>query len=344
MPPEVIDLDQVAAQEAARHALAQGAPKFVPAVSDVKPPTADEEAQMRQLMAGVTLDNLNDTVTVPAPQGQPIKPEPVVQKEAPKVEVPAKFQKPDGTVDEEKLKASSDQLGKAIEQKQKTIDEMVAEYREKEKQFTELGQKAKQLKETHPNPEPQPTPSPSLINQNLSPDQIRAQLLQLQQNDPIAFAVEIAKAVAQKEANDIFRPALEVTGRMIERERNTVMRSNLAQLAEKDPRIQNPQMYEALMDELNSDPAYFRLKNPQKASWNEVKERLQLGEPMGSAQPSQTSGPTLGRGAPPSVSSLPQPMNPQNVQEQIQKLNPLSPEGKELENKLMRQLGESVWR
>lgn len=341
-------MGKLAAEEAARKSTP---PAFQSAVSTVQAPTADEEAQMRQLMTGVTLDNLDDSVTVQAPPlGQPaqnpfVKPVVEVPVQAPKVDAPAKFLKPDGTVDEEKLKTSSDALGKAIEQKQKTVEEMLAEYKEKEKQFTELGHKAKELKETPPNPTPQPPQAvPSIINQNLPPDQIRQQLLQLQQSDPIAFAVEIARAVAQREAGEMFRPALEVTQKLAERERDSQLRSNIAALAEKDPRVMNPELYSELMAEVNSDPAYFRLKNPLKAAWNEVKERKALGEPSGPAQPSSSPGPTLGRGAPPSVSSLPQPMTQQNLQEKINSLNPFSTEGKELENKLMRELGETAWR
>jgi len=257
--------------------------------------------------------------------------------------VPTKFLKPDGTVDEEKLKASSEQLGKAIEQKKLSIDELAAKYKEQEKQFVELGRKAKELQQTPPNPEPQV----SVINQNLPPDQIRQQLLALQQTDPIAFAVEIARAVAQKEAREIAAPALEVTASLAERERDSAMRSNLLALAEKDSRVQDGVLYAELINELKSDPAYFRLKNPVKSAWNEVKERLHLGEPQnGSAQPSPASGPILGRGAPPPVSSLPQPMSPATIQERINdpRLNPFSEEGKQMENQLLKQLAESAWR
>ena len=321
-------------------------PKFQSAVSGVVAPSADEEAQMKAMFQGVTMENLDEPVKQAAPQGQPPA-QSVPPAAVPVAEAPKKFLRPDGTVDEEKLKTSSEQFGKAIEQKQKTVDEMLAEYRDKEKQFTELGTKAKQLKETQaPSPASDTQQAFPQVNPNQSPEQIRAQLLQLQQDDPIGFAVEIAKVVARKEAQEIALPALQVTARLAEQERDSTMRQNLVQLAEKDSRVQDPALYAELITELNSDPAYFRLKNPVKSAWNEVKERLRLGEPQGSAQSSQTPGPTLGRGAPPSVSSLPQPMSQQTVRDRIydSKLNPSSAEGKQLEESMLRQLAENTWR
>lgn len=336
---DTIDMGKLAAEEQAKKA---SPPAFTSAVSGIKGPSADEEAQMREMFAGVTLENLGDKVTVPAPQGQPPTVQPAAIETNP-VQVPQKFLKPDGTVDEEKLKTSSEQLGQAIEKKQKTVDEMLAEYKDQEKQFTELGLKTKQLKETPPNPISEPSGLPQTPITGQTPEQMRQQLLELQQNDPIAFAVEISRAVARKEASDIAAPALKVTARLAEQQRDADLRDNLSALAEKDTRVMNRELYAELMNELNSDPAYFLLKNPMKSAWNEVKERLRLGEPQGLAQPSQTSGPILGRGAPPSVSSLPQPMTRQALHEQVQGVRPFSDDGKKLEE-AMRELAESAWR
>lgn len=340
--PQVVDMDTLAVEEAARNATP---PKLASSVIGIQGPTAEEETRMREIFSNVTMDDLDKPAQNAAPQGQPPSVPSVAKVESAKeipAQMPAKFLKPDGTVDEEKLKASSEQLGKAIEQKQKTIDEMLAEYKEKEKQFTELGHKTKELQSTSPNPVSEP---PMLSPQfaGLTADQIRAQLLALNAQDPIAFAVEIARAVSRKEATDVALPALQVAGRLAEQERDSDMRKNLLSLAERDSRVQEPALYAELINELNSDPAYFRLKNPIKNAWNEVKERLRLGEPTGSAQPSQASSPTLGRGVPPSVSSFATPMTPQSLNTQVSSLNPFSPEGKKMEDAL-KQMAEQVWR
>lgn len=333
---------QVGEMKSAAELKGVGGP-FKSAVADVAMPSADEEKQMRELFAGKTMDNLDDPVTIPAPvpQGQPpVAPQPVQQPQ-PVVPVPEKFQRPDGTVDEEKLKASTQALQGAIERKEKSIEEMLAEYKAGERKLTELGQQAKQLERETPPPQPISAPQPAQANNEQA---YRQWLLQLKAQDEIAYSIEIARLVAQKEARDIAAPALEAAAHWTENQRDTTLRQNLASLIEKDPRVRDPQLYQALTEELNSDPAYFRLKNPMKAAWNEVKERKGLGEPQGFAQPSQTPSPTLGRGAPPSVSSLPAPMTPQTIQESVQRLNPFSPEAKALEEKLLRDLAEGAWR
>lgn len=318
--------------------LKQEPPKFVPSTEGLPAPMDDNA--IRDIFANAAaqgVDDLNATVTTPGPIGQPVsEPEPKV--ETPIVEIPAKFQKPDGTVDEEKLKASSAQLDAAIEQKQKTVEEMLADYRAKEKEFHGISAEAKQLQASQPPaPVPPSAPAPGTVDPNM--DQVRQQLLNLQRQDPIAFAVEIARAVALKEA----APALQMAQTIAEKERDSGIRANIASLAEQDPRILNPQIYAEVTKELNSDPAYFRLKNPHKAAWNEVKERLRLGDaPQRQAQPS-TPGPILGRGSPTPVSGLSQPATPQSMFQQVGQVDPYSEEGKRLEAQL-RQASESLWR
>lgn len=341
--PGVVDMDKLAEHELARKSSPD---KFVGALEGIKPTSMSEEAQMRELLGKVTMDTLDDTVTHQAPIQEQPKPNPIVnQQPQTPAQVPQKFLKPDGTVDEEKLKTSSENLGKAIEQKQKSIDEMLAEYKANEEKLRQTGVQANNLKQALQPPisEPPPQQVPTVMNQNIPPDQIRAQLLRLQQDDPIAFAVEIARHVARKEAQDIAKPALDVTGQLAEQQRDAQMRSNLLALAEKDPRIQDPALYQEFINELNSDPAYLRLRNPQNAAWNEVKERLRLGELNGSAQPSKMSSPVLGRGVPPSVSSLPQPLTPQTLNDQVRTVNPLSEDGRAMEQ-AMRELAEQTWR
>lgn len=315
---------------------------FSSAVEGIKAPSSDEEAQIRQIMQGVTLENFDDRISVNAAPslGQPQIPVQVVQQQAP-VEIPQKFQRPDGTVDEDKLKASTENLQQAIEKKATTIEEALARYKELEKKHTELGVQAKQLPIVPPISSPAQTASQSGIDPQL--EQVRQQLLALQREDPIAFAVEISKAVSRKEASEIAAPALLIAANIAEERKDSTMRTNLASLAEKDPRIMNPELYQTLMDELNSDPAYFRLKNPHKAAWNEVKERMRLGEPNTVQTQPSTPGPTLGRGTPPSVPTL---SGNTNVYDQIRnpQLNPNSADGRRIEDEFLRKLAENTWR
>ena len=332
--------------------LNQAPPKFTPS-TDGLPPPMDDNA-VREIFANAAaqgVDDLNAHVTMPAlPQGQPsLRPEPVQpppvgtqQKEA----IPPKFQKPDGTVDEEKLKASSARLDEA----QKTVDELLADYKAREKEYHEKSAQAKQAQAQIPGIPMPLAPMPP------DAEAVRQQLLQLQQQDPIAFAVEIARAVSRKEASDIAAPALQAAQVMAQQQRDTSLRGNIAALAERDPRILNPQVYAEFQKELN-DPSenYFALKNPHKAAWNEVKERLRLGEPtLAQAQPSNPSpyggspnggSPTLGRGSPTPVSTLSQPVTQAGLFQQAQTLNPLSEDAKKFEDQLrsMTNLGAGGW-
>jgi hypothetical protein len=332
---DLVDMDKLAQEES------KGTPPPLrSAISDVTAPSASEEAEMRQLLGKVTMEELHEPVKQPQL--------PVVTQQAVQTtpEIPAKFQKPDGTVDEEKLKASSEQIQGVIEQKKKSIDEMLAEYKANEEKLRQTGQEANNLKQALQErkiSEP-PAQIPSNV-QGLTPQQIHANLLQQMSDDPIGAVFEIAKVVSQKEGREIAAPALEVAARFAEQQRDADMRQNLLSIAEKDVRIQNPELYAEFVKELNSDPAYFRLKNPQRAAWNEVKDRLRLGEPTpGSAQPSQASSPVLGHGVPPSVSSLPQPMSADRVQEAVRTVNPFSEEGKKMEEALIKQMAEQAWR
>ena len=116
----------------------QTPPPFVASTEGLQPPMDDNA--VREIFAKAAAsgaEDLTQVIQAPALPGQPVEP---VQASAPSPgEVPAKFKKPDGTVDEEKLKASSAQLDQANEQKQKTIEEILAEYKEKERKQAELG-------------------------------------------------------------------------------------------------------------------------------------------------------------------------------------------------------------
>lgn len=319
--------------------LKQQPPKFVPSTDGLTPPMDDNA--VRAIFADAAakgVDDLNAMVSAGPVLGQPITPSAQVQP-AP-IEVPAKFQKPDGTVDEEKLKASSARLDEAIEEKQKTVEELLADYKAKEKEFTDQAMRARDLRTNMPNSPVQEQPMAPPPDMEAT----RQQLLSLQQQDPIAFAVEIARHVARKEASDIAAPALQATQGWAEQQRDNALRGNISKIAEQDPRILNPQIYAEFQKELNNpNENYFQLKNPHKAAWNEVRGRLRLGEAtLPQAQPSNL-GPILGRGTPTPVQGLGQPQSPQNLFQQATSVDPFSEEGRRLEAQL-KQASEAIWR
>lgn len=236
----------------------------------------------------------------PAPVLPPIASQAAVQPAAIPAtpDVPAKFVLPDGTVDVEKLQASSKQLDTALAEKQLTVDEMVAQYRENENKLRNL-----------PNPnnpesiarfaQAQPAPQPMQPQNPQASDSLQAQILADLQRDPVGTIVDLVKAVNSNEN----KPLHEFVGTLKERQKDEGMKNSLIQLVKEDPRVANPQVYQAVLAEMESDPGYHRLKNPYKAAWNEVKARLRLGDSQIPAQPSKTASPILGGGTPPPVPS-----------------------------------------
>lgn len=229
----------------------------------------------------------------------------------PVMDVPAKFFKPDGTVDVEKLQTSSKQLDEAIQQKQLTIDEMVAQYREKERQFRNLPRKPEQVAQAAqqivaqppaPVQAPMPVPIPD-------PNAAYQRLLSEYQKDPIGTMVELAQEIAQRQV----APFMQFVENNREQQRTDFIKSSLIELAKIDPMVANPLVYNEIIKELESDPGYLNLKNPHKAAWNEVKARLRLGDSPKPAQPSITTAPILGGGTPPPVPSSSAGPTPQNL-------------------------------
>ncbi len=207
------------------------------------------------------------------------------------VEVPQKFKKSDGTVDVDKLQASTRQLDEALQQRepvpQKSVDDYIREYQEKEKLFRSG---------TVPKA---PAPSPAPVSQ-VPVDQATADFEAIVRRDyeadPLGTTTRLLDLMIQKK----FQP-------LEEKEKIEATRSNIQKLAEKDERILRADVYAKINEKLNSDPDLWKLKNPHKAAWLEVKEELRLGEPSQvQAQPSRLT-PVLGGGTPPSVplSSVP---------------------------------------
>lgn len=225
---------------------------------------------------------------------------PPAKAETPKpVEVPAKFLKPDGVVDVDKIQASTRQLDDAIQNRepvpQKTVDDYLREYQEKEKLFRSQTVPKQQPVEQAPIPAFQPAPA-SNEHQNFE-DIVRRDY----QTDPLGTTARLLDLMIQKK----FAP-------LEEKEKIASTRENLQRLAEKDSRILREDVYAAVNKKLAEDPDLWKLKNPHKAAWLEVKEEMRLGEPtpMAQAQPSRPLSPVLGGGTPPSAPSTSNPSQP----------------------------------
>lgn len=251
------------------------------------------------------------TTAVPATQ-----PTPAPQAST---EVPAKFLKPDGTVDVEKLQASTKQLDAALQEKVMSIDEMVAAYKEKERQFRNLPKAPEQVARlaqqvVQPPVAPPPMAAPAPIPMAPDPATVYQHLSQEYQRDPFGTVVDLVKVMMRQES----APVQQFIESQREREHDDSIKANLVELAKDDPRVANTAIYNQIVAELERDPGYWNLRNPHKAAWNEVKARLRLGETQLPAQPSKTPSPILGGGTPPPVPSTTGQPTPANVGAAIQ--------------------------
>lgn len=214
---------------------------------------------------------------------------PTAQAQAPKpVEVPPKFLKPDGTADVDKIAASTRQLDEAIQNRepipQKTVDDYMREYQEKEKLF----RSGTLPKAAAPVPEPVPPAAPLPESGNFE-EIVRRDFAM----DQVGTMTRLLDLMVQQK----FQP-------IEEKERAEATRQNLQALASKDPRILREDIFAAVNSKLQSDPHLWKLKNPHRAAFLEVKEEMHLGDPIpGQAQPSRMPSPVLGGGSPPSVPS-----------------------------------------
>lgn len=271
-------------------------PALNPVTKDLPKPLNDEmvrNAVIAAEQAGSDVVDLTQTTQTPA------APAPAVP-DAPKVVVPEKFQKSDGTVDVDKLKASTKQLDEAIQQKEKTIEDYVAEYREKEKQFRNLPSNPDVIRQRYvEQPAAQQAPAVPQTAPQEDLNAIRARLAQDLQANPVDTIVDLIHAINEKQ----MEPLLKDHEARQQAERDEAVRRNLAEIAKEDRRVLQPHVFEAVNQELNSDRAYWGLKNPHKAAWLAVKERLHLGDQTPPAQPSRTASPILGGGTPPPVPS-----------------------------------------
>ena len=224
------------------------------------------------------------------------------QGQVPALEVPQKFLKPDGAVDVEKIQASTRQLDEGIQKKEqalqalqtanKTIEDYLRENQEMEKKFSSMPNANKVMASI-------PTPPPAPIV-DVTPQNFEEIVRRDYAADPLGTTTRLLDLMIQKK----FAP-------LEEREKVEATRTNLQTLVSKDARILQPEVYAAINAKLASDPDLWKLKNPHKAAWLEVKEEMRLGDPIsGQAQPSRQS-PVLGGGTPPSApsSSVQQPQD-----------------------------------
>lgn len=290
----------------------------VAALSDLDP-VLDDNA-VRQALANAEANN-QDPMSVTLEdmaKGSQVQEAPVPEAETPQVptpEVPQKFLKPDGTVDVEKLTTSTRQLDEAIQKKetavntvQKTVDEYMAEYREKEAKFKNLPNPQRMAAQLPSNPPP--TPQQPVDVQRMSDQELEAQLIRDFNANPLLTMANFVDAAVRARVAPI--EAKEHDGRI---------RENLQSLAQRDPRILRDDVFQAINQKLASDADLWKLKNPHKAAWLEVKEEMRLGEPsQAQAQPSRTTAPVLGGGTPPSVPSV-SGSQPQNVIGNLDKLD-----------------------
>lgn len=256
-----------------------------------------DEAQVRSAMmeaAKAGIDPFNVTV---GDLNQGFKPDAQKVQAEPPVDVPEKFKKPNGEVDVEKLKASTERLDEALQQKETKLQEVedyVRAYKAKENQLRNMRNPDKLLAESLPPAIEQPAPMPQVPSQ-LSDQQLEAMIAADLAANPARTVAQLVQLAIQKE----LRP-------LNEDRRDNKIRENIKTIAEKDPRILNQQVFDAVNAKLQENPELWNLKNPHKAAWLEVKEEMRLGDlPQGSqAQPSKPSAPILGGGSPPPSPSL----------------------------------------
>lgn len=234
------------------------------------------------------------------------------------VEVPQKFLKPDGAVDVDKIQASTRQLDEAIQKKEeavKTAEDYMREYNEMQKKFHSLPNAEKTLASL-----PQPAPIQQIPQSQQDYEEIVRRDYAV---DPLGTTTRLLNLMLEAK----FQP-------IVEKEKTEATRQNIQKLAEKDPRfLQN---FDAVNEKLRSDPDLWKLKDPHKAAWLDVKEELRLGEPSkAQALPSRPS-PVLGGGTPPSAPSSSGYASPQNAVAQLHQLD--------LRDKKQEELGDAAIR
>jgi hypothetical protein len=281
----------------------------MPTLSDVDVRRAIAEAEKKGIDPNsLTVSEMADlqketpSLTVASPR---ISPDQTINPNAMKLDVPDQFRGKDGEADVEKLKASTQQLDEEIQKKEKAIeksvDDYLREYKEKQTKFRNLPNPAKLADRLQGVPAPQ---QPGLTDQ-----QLREIIMNDYRVDPVGTTTNLIEAVVSKHLEPFS-----------EEKRERALRSNVESLAKDDPRILDPNIYAAINSELETNPQFWTLPNPHRMAWLEVKERMRLGESpqrANSAQPSRPPSPILGAGAPPSAPSPSERTTPRNTLESL---------------------------
>jgi len=244
---------------------------------------------------------------------------PAIPAPIPVPEVPQKFLKPDGAVDVEKIQASTKALEEGIQKKEQaiqqvnlTVEELVRQNQELEKQFRSMPNAEKLTASIPPATVAPPQNFEEIVYQDY-------------QRDPLGTMLRLNDLQMEKKLSPYK-----------EREKLEITRNNYQAIAEKDPRILQPEIFAAVKEKLQTNPELWNLKNPQKAAYLEVKDEMRLGDPTpGQAQPSRPS-PILGGGTPPSAPSSSVQTNPQDIVSNLHKLD--------LRNKEQEALGDEAIR
>ena len=222
------------------------------------------------------------------------------------VEVPPKFKKPTGEVDVEKLKTSTERLDEAIEKKTeeiRSIEDYVKAYKEKEVKLRgELGPKLAGLRQEAASISPPQVPVQQVP---MDPMAIRARIEADFERDKVGTIADLVDIIVAQRMSTAIAPTKEYLEQMRIDKQDQQLRNNLQALADKDPRVLNPKVFAAITAKLDADPDLWKLQNPHKAAWLDVKDELRLGDaPTGvSAQPSRVASPILGGGTPPPAPS-----------------------------------------
>lgn len=167
-------------------------------------PTAKEEleakrnAGLAKLNAMVAAEK-TPTAAVPVPEAPPSTPpveiaQPVVTKE----EVPSQFQKPDGTLDEDKLNQSKQHLEEMKKQKLTSIED----YKKLQREVTQVSQEEAKLRKEVKAAEPARAAAPEQMPESL--DALKRELLADLEKDPAEALVKtllLGKKLALEEVD-----------------------------------------------------------------------------------------------------------------------------------------------
>lgn len=289
-------------------ATSRPAPQSQPIEALANLDTPLDDAQVRQAIANAEANNQDpQSIRTDELAQAPVSTPPA---QAAPVEVPQKFLKPDGAVDVEKIQASTRQLDEAVQAKEaklneanKSVDDLLNHYLDLEKRLR-----------TTPNPEKIMAQLPQTPPQVSPPQMTDAQLFQMinedMKNNPAATVAQLVEIAIAKRLQPLE-----------EKDRIGTVRENIAALAKKDPRVLNPDLFQAITRKIESDPDIRSRRNPHRAAWLEVKEELRLGElTSAQAQPSKPLSPVLGGGTPPSVPSS-SSQSPQSVLDNLDRLD-----------------------